>query len=103
MKKVLVWDDEKDAFVLTAPNACLKEADDYSIDYYGKNIYWSSDDFDKLFIPTAKLHGFAAVLDNRISAIREILNDLELIRNKITIIEGDLSKKESDDSVEAPF
>ena len=104
MKKILTWDDEKDAFVLESLDACLKNAEDYAIDYYGKNIYWSSDEFDKLFIPTAKLHAFASVLDSRVRAIQDILADFELISKKITIIEEELSKKESDSSnEEAPF
>ena len=104
MKKILVWDDEKDAFVLVKPGECFKESGDCAMDYYGKMISWTDDVFDKVFIPTAKLHGFAFVLDDRINAMRAILSDFELLKKKILLVEEELSKKDSRESdSEAPF
>ena len=92
MKKILAWSEEKNAFVLVNVDVCVEESDDYALDSYGEMIRWNSDQFDKLFTSEAKLRGFASVLDDRLKKIRAAIDDIELVKKKITLIEEDMKK-----------
>ena len=100
MKKILAWDDEKKALVLEEQGELGKQ---FTLDYYGEDIPWESKQFDSLFTAEAKLDVFVNVIDNRLDTIRTIIDELELIKRKLTIVQRDLSFKDEKDGDTAPF
>lgn len=105
MEKVLVWNEEKKAFILANVDTCIEESDGYRLDYYGKKILWSNESFDEIFTADARLHGYACELSSQVKKIRKILESIELIREKIGTVEQDLiNKKYADaDKDDKPF
>ena len=99
-KKILVWNEEKKAFVLENMDVSVGESDDYRLDYYGEMIPWSSDQFDDVFMLEARLHGYACVLSNQVRKIRRILEDVELVREKLERMEKEMVKKKYMEGVE---
>lgn len=96
MKKVLAWDDEKKTIVLEEPEELGKQ---FTLDYYGENISWDTGLFDSTFTPEAKLQVFTDVIDDRLNTLRKTIDELELIRRKILLIQRDLSFKEAKDGL----
>lgn len=100
MKKILVWNKEKKAFVQENMDVSVGESDDYRLDYYGEMIPWSSDQFDTVFTLEARLEGYACVLSSQVRKIRRILDDIELVREKIERAEKELVKKKYMEGIE---
>lgn len=99
-KKILVWNEEKKAFVLENMDVSVGESDDYRLVYYGEMIPWSSDQFDDVFMLEARLHGYACVLSNQVRKIRRILDDVELVREKLERMEKEMVKKKYMEGIE---